>query len=118
MEQPGTQTVLIMRLDLDVNQLTTKGASGQTRAIREDIVSRSFLSCLLCWLELVTIKLWNTCLRTLYEMREGKGRGGREEGTKEKEGREEGMGGREKGIPPHTQSIDTHLQAYMCTLCT
>ena len=81
-------------------------------------MSRSFLSCLLCWLELVTIKLWNTCLRTLYEMREGKGRGGREEGTKEKEGREEGMGGREKGIPPHTQSIDTHLQAYMYTLCT
>ena len=64
MEQPGTQTVWQL-VGFSKHQLTTKGASGQSRAIREDIVSRSFLSCLVCWLELIAIKVWNTCRRTL-----------------------------------------------------
>ena len=65
------------------------------------------------------MKLWNACLRTLNEMREGKGRGGTEEGKMEKEGKEEGMEGeRKESHPIHTRSIDTHLQAYTCTLCT
>jgi len=49
------------------NRLTTKGASGKRRAMREAIVSRSFLSHLTCWLELVTIKSWNTFRRMLAE---------------------------------------------------
>ena len=74
------------------NRLTTKGASGERRAMREAIMSRSFLSRLPCWLELVTIKSWNTCRRMLAE-----------------------SGGREQDIKPHAWSIRTACQSTLCT---
>ena len=53
-------------MSLSKKCLTTNGASGQSEAISDVIISTSFLNCLSCWLVAFSMRFLNNFCNILY----------------------------------------------------